>query len=105
MKNWSMLAAPPYGSPPDEVHVERLQIRRRISPPRHDVVAEAIDVGGEDRLDAIGIGVADGLVPLPIRWSGDRAARVALDAARCLRKLDPQDARPLGAARRVERVR
>ena len=61
-----MVAGAAIGVAADEIDVHRLEIGRRIGAPRDDVLAEAVDVAREDRLDAIGIGLADRLAPAPV---------------------------------------
>ena len=50
----------------DQIDVHRFEIGRRIGAARDHAVLEAVDMAGEDRLDAVGIGFAQRLGPLPV---------------------------------------
>ncbi len=64
-----------------------------------------LDVAGEQRLHPVGIGLANLRRPASVRGRGDFALRVALDVARRLRQLQPEDRLSLRRSRRIERGR
>src|SRR5271169_4656457 len=86
----------------DEIHVKRLEIRRRIRFSRYHIVAKILDVRSKDRLDAVGVFFPHGFRPAAISRRGYLPGGVTLDEARHLRKLQPQDRRAGRTARRIE---
>jgi len=84
---------------------DSLKIRRRISLSRNDVVAEAVDVRSEDRLDPIGVFFPYRFGPAAVRRRCDLGSRVAFDETRRLRELQPQDRFAFGTSARIERRR
>src|ERR1700722_18811398 len=77
----------------DEIDVHRLEVRRRIGPPRELDLGPVLDMGGEPPLDAVRVRLAHCLRPATIRGRFDLAGRVALHEARRLRHLEPKDRR------------
>src|SRR5580704_6137316 len=75
----------------DEIDVHRLEVRRRIGPPRELDLGPVLDMGGEPPLDAVRVRLAHGLRPTAIRGRVDLAGRVAFHEAWRLRHLQPED--------------
>lgn len=89
----------------DEVDVERLEVGRRVGAARENRLGEAVDVAGENRLDPVGVRLAQRFGPAAVGGDVDLAGGVALHLARRLGELHPQDRRALRAARRIDRRR
>ena len=74
-----------------EVHVHRFKIGRRIGAAHDDRLFKILDMVAQHSLDAVGKGLAQRLGPAPIRRAIQRARRIALDEARRVGQLQPED--------------
>src|SRR5271167_3510033 len=89
----------------DEIDVQALEIGGGIDLARDRQARKILDVPRKQSLDAVGEGLADGLGPASVRRRRNLAGRVALDEARRLRQLQPEDRLAFGRPRRIERGR
>ena len=89
----------------DEIDVHGFEIGGRIARRPMMVSAKAVNMRHEDRLDAIGIGLAQCIGPFAVGRRPDPPRRIALDMARRFGKLQPENRGAVRAARGIERGR
>src|SRR5271154_3403621 len=89
----------------DEIDVQALEIGGGIDFAGDHQARKILDVPREQSLDTVGEGLADGLGPASVRRRWNLAGGVALDEARRLRQLQPEDRLAFGRPRWIERGR
>src|SRR5262245_3328871 len=75
----------------DQIDIHGLEIGRRIDAPRDHALAQPVDVLGQNGFNAIGETLAHRIGPATVVRNRDLARGIALEHARRVRQLQPED--------------